>query len=303
MLEHIGVFLEVVRAGTLKGAAARLDLDETTVSRRLTKLEDSFGTRLFDRGRGGWSLTEAGRRLVPAAESIDSQFMTAVEDISSKRGELAGSLRVVAADGFGAYVLLPHLKAFHDQHPALRLEVSTSTSHTAVLERDFDVAITLERPSSQSADVQHLTDYELRCYASRDYLRGHGTPSTLEQLRAHHTLIWYIDALLDVEPLRMLDAVIPNAKAMIQTNNISGHFTAVRAGLGIALLPTYIGEAEPELCPVLPDEISVRRSYWVTVPRSTRLLARVTAFRSALDTIAAEHPHLFPPQLPARRPR
>ncbi|MEB4616345.1 LysR family transcriptional regulator [Leucobacter sp. M11] len=296
MLDHITIFLELVRAGTLRGAALRLSLDETTVSRRLSKLEDSFGARLFDRGRGGWTLTEAGTRLVPYAESIDSEFMTAVEEVSSKRGELSGSLRVITTDGFGAYLLLPGLQAFHEEHPTLRLEVSTSTRHSATLERDFDAAITLERPSSASAEVQHLTDYELRCYASHSYLEKHATPGGLEDLRRDHTIIWYIDALLDVEPLRLIDALVPGSRAMIQTNNISGHLSAVRAGLGIALLPTYIGEGEPELRQVLPDQISVRRSYWLTIPRSTRLLARVTAFRAALETITTEHPHLFPPE-------
>lgn len=303
MLEHIGVFLELVRAGTLKGAAARLGFDETTVSRRISKLEDSFGARLFDRGRGGWSLTEAGRRLVPYAESIDSQFLTAVEEVSSRPGELSGSLRVVTTDGFGAYVLLPELRTFHAQHPALRIEVSTSTSRAAALERDFDVAITLERPSNPSATVRHLTDYELRCYGSRAYLGANGTPDSIDELRSGHTIIWYIDALLDVEPLRMLDGLIPNATAMIQTNNIAGHLSAVRAGLGLTLLPTYIGEAEPDLCPVLPDLISARRSYWLTTPRATSLLTRVSSFTAALDTIAAGHPHLFPPDPRSARGR
>ena len=303
MLEHIGVFLELARSGTLRGAAARLGFDETTVSRRLGRLEESLGVRLMDRGREGWRLTEAGRRLVPHAETIDSQMMAATEDLAIGAGELSGSLRVVASDGFGAYVLLPHLTEFHERHPDLRIEVSTSTSHAAATERDFDVAITLERPPSRSAEVRALTDYELRLYASEQYLRTHRTPRDASDLRNDHTLIWYVDALLDVEPLRLLGTVVPHATAMVQTNNISGHLTAARAGLGIALLPTYIGEAEPGLRPVLHDQISARRRYWLTVPRSTLLLARVTAFCGALERIVAKHPQLLAPDVSGRRRR
>lgn len=303
MLEHIGVFLELARWGTLRGAAAQLGLDETTVSRRLGRLEASLGVRLMDRGREGWRLTEAGRRLVPHAEAIDSQMMAATEDLASGAGELSGALRILASDGFGAYVMLPNLTEFHEHHPALRIEVSTSTSHTAATDRDFDVAITLERPPSKSAEVRALADYELRLYASAQYLESHGDPRGATDLRSGHTLIWYVDALLDVEPLRLLDQIVPNATAMVQTNNISGHLTAARAGLGIALLPTYIGEAEPDLRPVLHEQLSVRRRYWLTVPRSTLLLARVTAFCSALERIVAGHPQLFTPELPERRRR
>ncbi|PRI10708.1 LysR family transcriptional regulator [Leucobacter massiliensis] len=294
MLEHIGVFLELARAGSLRGAASRLGLDETTVSRRLTRLEESLGVRLMDRGRERWRLTEAGRRLLPHAEAIDSEVVAATQEVVPGSGELSGALRVVTSDGFGAYVLMPQLQEFHERHPALRIEVSTSTTHAAATERDFDVAITLERPSSRFAEVRALTDYELKFYATQEYLDTHGTPGSAAELRRDHTLIWYVDALLDVEQLRLLDIVVPHATAMIQTNNIAGHLEAARAGLGVALLPTYIGERAAELRPVLHDQLSARRRYWVAVPRATLLLARVTAFCSALDAIVSRHPQLLP---------
>ncbi|MDA6565781.1 LysR substrate-binding domain-containing protein, partial [Escherichia coli] len=84
-----------------------------------------------------------------------------------------------------------------------------------------------------------LAEYDLRLYASRRYLDQHDPITSLEDLR-HHTLIWYVDAFLDVEPLRILDALIPDFQAQIQTNNIAGHYQAVKHGVGIAPLPSYI---------------------------------------------------------------
>lgn len=290
--ENLRYLLEVARTGRLREAAARLQVDETTVSRRISRLEQELGVRMFDRTPQGWRMTEPGRLVVPHAEAIESSVSRAMEAVASRAGELSGTARILAPDGFGANVLVPGLRPLLDAYRGLSLEVITATSHDLITARDFDVAVTLEQPSPRAAAVQHLADYELRCYASREYVDRRGTPTSVEQLRSDHDLIWYVDALLDVVPLRILDELLPRAHARLQTTNITGQHSAARAGLGVALLPAYIGAVDPDLVGVLPDELRISRTYWLVVPRDLSELLRVREITRAIRALAAEHPYL-----------
>lgn len=290
--DNLRYLLEVARTGRLREAAARLQVDETTVSRRISRLERELGVRMFDRTPQGWRITEAGRQVVPHAEAIETSVSRALEAVVSRAGELSGTARVLAPDGFGGNVLMPGLRPLLEAHHELSIELSTATTHDLITARDFDVAVTLERPSLRAAAVSHLADYELRFFASPEYLARRGVPASAEELRSDHDLIWYVDALLDVAPLRILDRLLPRAVARVQTTNITGQHSAARAGLGVALLPAYIGAADPELVGVLPESLRISRTYWLVVPRDLAELLRVREITAAMRALVAGHPHL-----------
>lgn len=251
-----------------------------------------MGTRLVDRERGDWRLTIAGRQLLPHAETIETARVAALDELTRSGQTLSGTVRILAPDGFGAFVLIPGLAPLREEHRDLALEISTSTTHGATTARDFDLAISLERAEARAVRVAPLADYRLRLYASREYIRRCGEPMTVREVINEHTLIWYIDSMLDVQPLRLLDVILPGARALIQCNNITGHLTAARNGLGIAPLPTYIGDHDTELVRVLPDAFEARRTYWIIVPESNLRLRRVDAVLARLHELVAHHPDL-----------
>lgn len=289
--DHLRFFLEVSRHGRLNEASRALGVDHTTVGRRITSLEKQAGQRLFDRTPSGWRLTEAGRRLVGYAETVESTLVAAFEDQTSSLGSLTGSVRIAAPDGFGAFVLTPNLATLRRAHPDLDVELVTATEHNALGTREFDVAVTLEQPSPRFVVHRKLATYSLHLYATREYLESTPAIRTLEDLR-DHTLIWYVGALLDVAPLRFLDSILTDGRAQIQTNNITGHWLAARSGVGIAPLPSYIGEPDEQLIRVVAEQFSIERTYWVAVPRELTGLARVRAVDELLSNVVAEAPHL-----------
>ncbi|KUI28782.1 LysR family transcriptional regulator [Mycobacterium sp. GA-2829] len=265
------------------------------MSRRIDRLEKQLGIRLFDRASTGWQLTEAGKRLLPYAKSVESTLHAAMEATQeASGGEIAGTARIVTPDGFGSFVLVPGLADLRRAHPGLAVELVTSTTHGLIAARDYDVAVTLEAPSPRAVDVERLADYRLKLYASREYLAGVAPLESTQDLR-RCTLIWYVDAFLDVEPLRELYSLFPRVDAQIQTNNITGQYLAARSGLGIAPLPSYIAEGDENLVVVLPDDFVVERTYWLVVPRELARLARVQAVTGLLRAIAARHPELSRP--------
>jgi len=285
--DNMRILLELGRTGRVAEAAKRLGINHTTVSRKIARLEKETGARLFNRGQAGWQLTEAGRRLLPFAETIETAIHAAALDDAAPRSGLTGTVRVLAPDGFGSFLLVPGLVPVRAAHPNLVIEVMTATTHNLLTGRDFDIAVTLERPAPRSVIVRKLADYDLRLYASRHYLSEHGQPTSLEDL-GDRTLIWYIDALLDVEPLRILESLAPQYKAQVQTNNIAGHYWAVKNGLGIAPLPTYIAAMDTDLVEVLPAQVVAPRTYWLVVPRELAKLARVRAISDALTQMIAQ---------------
>ncbi|MGW5268221.1 LysR family transcriptional regulator [Rhodococcus sp. NPDC003994] len=289
--DHLQFFLQVSRHGRLNEASRVLGVDHTTVGRRITKLEKSIGTRLFDRTPSGWRLTEAGHRLVTHAETVESALVAAFEGQQGDGGGLTGAVRIATPDGFGAFVLTPELASLRSAHPDLNVELVTATEHDALATREFDIAVTLEEPSPRFLVSRKLGTYSLRLYATRDHLARHTPVDSVEALR-EHTLISYVDALLDVAPLRVLDTVLPGARVHIQTNNIAGQWMSARFGVGIALLPNFIGEPDDRLVPVLPDRVSVERTYWTAIPRDLTGLARVKAVHRTLRSSVADNPYL-----------
>lgn len=276
--------LEVARTGRVTAAATRLEVDHTTVSRRISRLEKRVGTRLFDRRNDGWTLTDAGERLRRHAEEIESSVLSAAESVAAQSPSLSGAVRIVAPDGFGAF-LLPHaLTDLRRNHPGLVVEVVTESGHVSLNSRGFDVAVTLELPPSRAVHSSELARYRLGLYASRTFLTEHGPIGTIDDLD-RVSLIYYVDDRLDVEPLRMLHQVLPGRRAAVQFNSISGQLNAAAAGLGVGLLPCYIARTRPDLVRLLERDVSVERTYWITVPRELARTARVVAVVDQLNRL------------------
>lgn len=289
--DNLRFFLEVARLGRLNEAARVLEVDHTTVGRRITALERAMGERLFDRAPSGWRLTDAGKRLMPRAEAVESAVIAAYDTHDSPADALTGSVRIATTDGFGAFIIAPQLVTLRASNPHLDVEIVTATVHNAVSERHFDVAVTLERPTSRAVRSEPLAYYSLGLYATPKYLAEHPSITAVTDLR-RHTVIWYVNALMDVEPLRIFDRFPHVQKVDIQISNITGHWLAARSGLGVAPLPSYIGNDDRDLVPVLPDTFNIRRVYWLVVPRELERLHRVRTVCDYLRRVVAEHPDL-----------
>lgn len=284
--DSLRYFLHVTRHGRLAPAAKALGVDHTTVGRQINRLEKDLGYRLFERSSGGWTLSEAGQRLLPHAESVEAAVYAATADDGSQR-QLTGTIRIATPEAFGAFILAPGLGAFRKQYPDLDVHIVTSTRNVVLGLREFDVAVTLQKPQPRDATFRRLTDYALALYATPEYLATHPPIRERSDLLAH-TLIWYVDDLLDITPLRFLDDVLPERHASIQTNSVTGHWQAAVAGLGVAPLPRYLGDQDDRVVPVLSDVLGIKQTYWLAVPKEVARFRRVRAAVDLLDRIVAE---------------
>jgi DNA-binding transcriptional LysR family regulator len=292
--DNLRFFLELARTGTLVGAARRLGVDHTTVARRIQALEQQLGGPLFSREVDGHRLTEAGRRLQPQVEAMESAFRTVERAVPASQEGLSGLVRIGATEGFGTVVLAPQLALFAQRHPRLVIDLLAMPRLVHLSRREADIVISLERPARGPVVVARLSDYVLRLYASRPYLAARDAIRSREDLRGH-TFISYVDDLLFSKELQYLDELYkPEAFALRSTSILAQH-QAARAGAGIAVLPSFIAEPDPELVRVLPGEANFTRTFWMSVPAETRHLARMKAVWDFLrETVERQRALLLP---------
>jgi DNA-binding transcriptional LysR family regulator len=278
-------FLAVARAGQLAGAAAQLGVDATTVGRRLRRLEAALGQTLFEQAKDGQTLTEAGERLRERAETMERQ----VRGIALGEGageEIGGSVRVSVSEGFGSWFIARHLPAFAARHPRLVVDLVASSGFLNPSRREADVAILLDRPRKGPLFTRKLTDYRLRLYAARDWLAANGPVASRADL-ARLPLVGYVPDLLYAPELRYLAEIAPGLEPRLRSTSINAQHHLVAAGAGIAVLPCFIGDADPALVRLL-DEVSVTRSFWLVTHSDTRRSGRVGAFVAWLSDVVAE---------------
>ena len=293
--DDLGIFLEVARHGRLTEAAKVLKLNHTTVGRHISLLEKSVQQRLFNREPSGWTLTEPGLRLLAHAETVEAAVRAANEDCLSTGKHLTGSVRVVAPDGFGSYLLVPSLGEFRNQLGGLTVEVVTSNRHASLSSREFDVAVTIDRPQARGVKVSKLAEYRLGFFGSPDYLAGKPWVTQPEELPDAFDLIWYVDEALGAETYKTLYSLVPEARPRIQTNSISAQINAAQRGMGLAFLPAFIGECIPGLARLRGMDRTVPHSYWLLIPKNFERLARVMTVTRILQQLVHETEGLMAP--------
>lgn len=283
--------LELARAGRMVDAAQRLGVEHSTVSRRITALEKAIGRRLVDRTSGGWTLTDDGEALITHAESIESALHSAAQVAAGQHGRsLSGTVRIAATDGLGSTVVAEALVELRRAHPLLEIELTTATRKFDVTSKDYDVAITLQQLQSRRLAVRRLTDYVLGLYATRHYLETHPPVRRREDL-AGHALAWYVESLLDVPELDVFETDVIRQRPVLRSSNIFAQLSFVTAHGGIGLLPRYLVVDRSDLVPVLPDDVSVRLSFWLVARKESLSLARVQAAVECLTTHVASLQH------------
>ena len=141
-------FLAVARTGRLTAAAARLQLDHTTLSRRIGGLEHSLKTKLFDRSPSGYTLTEQGRRLMPVAEEMERLSIGARDLVAGSAAAVEGTVRIGSPEGFGSYFLAPRISRLTEQHSQLNIQLVATSAAFSLSKRDADLIIAVGRPPS-----------------------------------------------------------------------------------------------------------------------------------------------------------
>lgn len=278
--DDLRYLLAVARAGRMVAAAALLDVDHTTVKRRIDRLEAALGVRLLDRGADGWELTEIGRDVAERAGGLEQVVEQVVAAASGNDDAVRGTVRVVAPDGFGSLFVAPALARVQQAHPGIVVELVTSTRPLSLRGSGFDIAVTVGSSAASRLRSEVLAPYSLRLYASPRYLAAHAPITTFADLE-NHSLVFYVDALLTVHELD-LAPVLNGMRVGFGSTNVFAQLEATRAGAGVGLLHAFMGERDPGLVPVLPKEVDFRLQFSIATRRDSASVDAVAVVEKAI---------------------
>jgi DNA-binding transcriptional LysR family regulator len=277
--DDLRVVLAVSRAGSLSGAARALKLSHPTVFRRVRQIEARIGVRLFDRARAGYALTPAGDEMVAVASRLAGEVDALERRLAGRDLRPSGTVRLTTTDTllFGPLAWL--LAAFREAHPAITLEVAALNAMLSLSKREADVAI---RPSSTAPES--LVGRRLAGIAAAVY-RGATAPAELGPSGlAGADWVAPDDSLSDLPLARWLADRGYDRRATLRANSLLALRDAARAGIGLALLPCYVGDADPGLTRVGAPIAELESALWLLTHPDLRRVARI---RAVVDGMAA----------------
>jgi len=272
--DDLQYFLAVARTGQLSTAARQLRTSHATVSRRIDRLEFSLKVKLFERNPRGYVLTGMGQRFIEAAERIEAEADRLQADLLSGTTAQKGVVRLSTPEGFANFFFSDKIRSFCDAHPNITLELVTIQQIMSLSRKEADIAVSLDPPKDGPYLTEKLTDYSLNVYATKSYLADAPPIRNRQDLLAH-PFIGYIEDMIFVPGLDYLGDIHPGIKARFQSSSIFAQLTATLNGLGLCVLPHFITRSLPELEIILPEEVELRRSYWLMRHRDLTQIPRV----------------------------
>jgi DNA-binding transcriptional LysR family regulator len=286
LLDDMLVFAEVVGAGGITAAAARLGLRKSTVSRRLAALEERLGTRLLERNTRRLRLTEAGREYHAHCARLVAEAREVNRALSESRHTPHGTLRVVTFSLLGE-LLAPVIAEFLLRHPQVRVEVSLAQAHVDLVAEEYDLALRTGPLLDSSLVARRLGNVRTGYYASPAYLSRRGTPRSPDELASHECVlvaepgtdeVWFFSGPRGARTVPVSGRLqVPSVRA--------GH-AAARAGLGLVRLPTVLVSDDVRagvLLPVLETVTPPGLPIYAVYPSSRQLPPKVRVF---LETLA-----------------
>jgi DNA-binding transcriptional LysR family regulator len=272
--DELRTFIEVVRDGSLSGAARRLGLTQPTVGRHIDALEAALGVPLFARSPRGLTATPAALALVPHVDVMAAAAAALTRTASGEAAADRGTVRVTASEVVGCEVLPPILAAFHAAHPGIAIELALTNRSEDLARRDADVAVRMVRPTQRGLVARRIGASRLALYAHRDYLARFGVPRSLADL-ANHCVIGFDRDNRSFRAAGDFARRLKREDFAFRCDSDLAQLAALRAGVGIGGCQENIARRTPELVAVLPNAIQYALEVWLVMHADLKATRRV----------------------------
>lgn len=239
-LDGIATFVAVAEAGSISEAARRLRLSKSVVSERLAELERSLGAALLHRTTRQLALTEDGAAFLERAARIAREVEEAAADLAERRGTLSGPLRIAAPVTFGRMHLGPALYPFLAQHPRIELTLELDDRRVDAAAEGYDAVVRHGVLADTRLMAWRLAPSRRILVAAPSYLARHGAPVSIAELEQHRGIFYTNRGIADWRFPGPKGATIVRGRIGLRVNNGDMMRDAAMAGLGIALLPTFV---------------------------------------------------------------
>ena len=276
--DDLKFLLAVAEHGSTLAAARALRVNQSTVQRRLAELERRIGRPLVERQQAGYRLTEFGRSLLPQAQRVQEAVQALQRQVSDSAHDTAGVVRVTCPEPLVARLTgSPLLQRFHAHHPNLKIEFVMSDSYLDLAKGEVDVALRSGDTDDGDLVGRKIGDSLWALYASRAYVERHGAPAAVADLN-DHLIVGFDESMAGHRASLWLRRVAPDARIAARNHSVLGLLHSVKAGVGVAPLPTAIADAEGDLVRVLGPIDELTRIWRVLALPQMRQVPRVAAF-------------------------
>jgi DNA-binding transcriptional LysR family regulator len=283
-------FLAVCRSGTLVGAARSLGVRHSTVGRRIEALEAALGVRLFARAPEGFVPTAAGIAIVPLVDEAERAVMAIERRAAAGDQRVDGIVRIATSEAFSGF-LVRRLSLLQLQHPTLTAEVLTGNPSLDLIHREADLAIRFVETTEGDLTRKRLCDVGWSLYASEAYLARAGAQATPTDLSGQQ-IIGFDKTMARSPGALWLDQHKSGARVVIRCNSIMSAVNAAIAGMGVTVLPCFLGDAEAGLRR-LTDEVLATRPIWVVFHPDVGQIRRVRKVIDFVSTIVGREAAMF----------
>jgi DNA-binding transcriptional LysR family regulator len=271
-------FLAVAREGSTLAAARKLQVNQSTVHRRLAALEKALGCSLVERHPTGYRLTELGNQLRSHAERIEDDVGALQRHVAASDRGMIGRIRMTCSTAVGHRLMKSGLfDAFNKRHPGLHVELVMTERMLSLAAGDADIAIRGGVPTDETLVGKRIATVPWAFYATRAYIDRSGRPRSLGDLDKH-TTVGFIEAMTNHNAAAWLRRHAPHARICAEAGNIPSVFLAVKSGACIAPLPTPLGDGDDELECVLGPVSELSYPMYLLTHRDLRRVPRINAF-------------------------
>jgi DNA-binding transcriptional LysR family regulator len=281
-LQRMAIFARVVEEKTFSGAAARLGLSKSVVSKQVAQLERSIGARLLNRTTRALSLTEAGAVFYAHCAHIVEELEEARLAVGRLHSEPRGLLRMSVPVAFGRLHVAPALAEFLGRYPELKVDMVTTDRFVDLADEGYDVVVRITDQPAPNLVARKLAPVNRKLVATPDYFERRGIPRAPADLEKHNCLTYTYFNPQDPWRLRGPDGEISvRATGNLRLNDDDALAEAVLGGLGVALLPTFIIGKDLQsgrLQSALSQYIPVERHIYAVYLENRQLSAKVRAF-------------------------
>jgi DNA-binding transcriptional LysR family regulator len=269
-------FLAVADSGSTLAAGRALRVSQTTVARRIAALEEAVGLALFERRQAGYALTPAGEALLEQARAVEGAADAFADASGAQARDVTGSVRLTTLEIYAITLLAPILRDLHEAHPGIHIELDTTEEPRDLAAGAADIALRAGAPTGGGLVGRRIAPDPWTLYCSSAYAAEHGVPRTRAELAGHPLIggggekVWrYYRSWLRQHGLE--------ESVAIHHGSVTGMLSAVRSGFGLAVLPSFLADRDPDLVRCLPPVEGDPAALWLLTHERLRHTPRIRA--------------------------
>ena len=269
------VFIALAEAGSLLHAGKALGVQHSTVLRRINALEERLSVRLFDRLKTGYVLTASGEKMLETVQHLEDEIYNAERVVLGEDVRLSGTIKISTTDTIGYFWLPEKIAAFKEQYPDIVLDIDITTRHRNLTKREADIVIPAVNRQPDTMIGRELEPLTFKLYAYLDYKTSNIQPEDYKD----HKFLLPNEQIAGIPPNVFIRKYIDEAQIVTTSDKLTGLYYFCKNGLGIAPLPSYVGDKDKSLKCVgeLPAEIQ-KNAIWILTHPDLKNTARIKAF-------------------------